>query len=62
MRKAASWALRTIGKRSPDLNRRAIETAERLRAGRATRWVGTDALRIRKPAWAARMRKSVSNS
>jgi 3-methyladenine DNA glycosylase AlkD len=46
VRKGASWALRAIGKRSSGLNRRAIETAEQLRArGGAARWVGTDALR-----------------
>jgi len=46
VRKGASWALRAIGKRSSGLNRRAIETAEELRArGGAARWVGTDALR-----------------
>ena len=39
VRKGASWALRAIGKRSSDLNRRAIGTAEQLRAGsRAARW------------------------
>ena len=45
VRKSASWALRAIGKRSTRLNRRAIETAERLQAGGTARWVGTDALR-----------------
>ncbi len=46
VRKGASWALRAIGKRSRDLNRRAIETAEELRArGGGARWVGTDAVR-----------------
>jgi 3-methyladenine DNA glycosylase AlkD len=46
VRKGASWALRAIGKRSADLNRRAIETAEQLRSGgRGARWVATDALR-----------------
>jgi 3-methyladenine DNA glycosylase AlkD len=51
VRKGASWALRAIGKRSPTLNRRAIGTAEELRAGGgAARWVGTDALReLRSP-------------
>jgi 3-methyladenine DNA glycosylase AlkD len=45
VRKGASWALRAIGKRSTRLNRRAIETAERLQADGRARWVGTDALR-----------------
>jgi len=52
VRKGASWALRAIGKRSSDLNRQAIETADQLRSGStAARWVGTDALReLRSPA------------
>lgn len=47
VKKAVSWALRNIGKRSLPLNARAIESAERLRASssRAARWVGSDALR-----------------
>lgn len=53
VRKGASWALRQIGKRSPGLRARAVETAQQLRAGgRGARWVGTDALREleRRPA------------
>ena len=46
VRKAASWALRAIGKRNPVLHRLALDTAEQLREGsRAARWVGTDAVR-----------------
>jgi 3-methyladenine DNA glycosylase AlkD len=46
VRKAASWALRAIGKRSPALHALALHTAEQLRAGGgAARWVGTDVLR-----------------
>src|SRR3712207_2524815 len=46
VRKGASWALRAIGKRSADLNRLALDTAERLIEGDAcARWVGSDALR-----------------
>ena len=47
VRKGASWALRSIGKRSPQLNAAAIETALRLRESdaRGARWVATDALR-----------------
>ena len=47
VRKGASWALRSIGKRSPQLNAAAIETALRLRESdaRGARWVGADALR-----------------
>ncbi|SMO97337.1 3-methyladenine DNA glycosylase AlkD [Geodermatophilus aquaeductus] len=53
VRKGASWALRQIGKRSPGLRARAVETARQLRAGgRGARWVGADALREleRRPA------------
>jgi 3-methyladenine DNA glycosylase AlkD len=52
VRKAASWALRGIGKRSPGLNAAAVETALRLRGSDApgARWVGADALReLRSP-------------
>ena len=47
VRKGASWALRSIGKRSPRLNAAAIETAQRLQGsdGRGARWVAADALR-----------------
>jgi 3-methyladenine DNA glycosylase AlkD len=47
VRKGASWALRSIGKRSPQLNAAAIETALRLRDSdaRGARWVAADALR-----------------
>ncbi|WP_369255935.1 DNA alkylation repair protein [Geodermatophilus amargosae] len=46
VRKGASWALRQIGKRSPGLHARAVETAWELRSGgRGARWVATDALR-----------------
>jgi 3-methyladenine DNA glycosylase AlkD len=46
VRKGASWALRQIGKRSPDLHARAAETAQQLRSrGRGARWVGVDVLR-----------------
>jgi 3-methyladenine DNA glycosylase AlkD len=47
VRKAVSWALRQIGKRSPDLNVRAIETAKQIQGidSRAARWIAGDALR-----------------
>jgi 3-methyladenine DNA glycosylase AlkD len=47
VKKAVNWALRSIGKRSPMLNREAIAVAKRLAASedRASRWVGKDALR-----------------
>ena len=45
--KAVNWSLRQVGKRSLDLNRLAIETAERIRAQntRHARWIAADALR-----------------
>ncbi|MGX5656731.1 DNA alkylation repair protein [Geodermatophilus nigrescens] len=46
VRKAASWALRQMGKRSPGLHGRAVATAEGLRSGgRGARWVAADVLR-----------------
>jgi 3-methyladenine DNA glycosylase AlkD len=47
VKKGVSWALRAVGKRSPDLRRRAIALSKRLAASPdpAARWVGRDALR-----------------
>ena len=47
VKKAVNWALRSIGKRSPALNKEAIAVAQRLaeREDAASRWVGKDALR-----------------
>lgn len=47
VKKAASWALRQIGKRSPGLRNAALARAERIaeRGSRAARWVAADALR-----------------
>jgi 3-methyladenine DNA glycosylase AlkD len=47
VRKAVNWALRNIGKRNTQLNRRAIATAERIRrkGTPAGRWIASDALR-----------------
>ena len=46
VRKGASWALRQMGRRSPGLHARAVETAQELRSGgRGARWVAADALR-----------------
>ena len=47
VKKAASWALRQIGKRSPGLNRKAIATAREIQGidARAARWIARDALR-----------------
>ena len=47
VKKAVNWALRQIGKRSLDLNKLAIETAERvkLQNTKPARWIAADALR-----------------
>lgn len=54
VKKAVNWALRQIGKRSPELHAAAVESAERIAASagslepgqaRAARWVAADALR-----------------
>jgi 3-methyladenine DNA glycosylase AlkD len=47
VKKAASWALRQIGKRNRSLNRKAIPVARRLAGSGSApaRWVGKDALR-----------------
>lgn len=47
VRKAASWALRQIGKRDLVLNSEAVRTAERIagKGDRSSVWVATDALR-----------------
>jgi len=61
VKKAVSWALRQIGKRSSGLNPRAIRTAEQIERidSRAARWVARDALReLRSDAVLARLRKS----
>ena len=61
VKKAVSWALRQIGKRSPGLNSQAVRTAERIERidSRAARWVARDALReLRSDAVQARLRKS----
>ena len=61
VKKAVSWALRQIGKRSSGLNPQAIRTAEQIERidSRAARWVARDALReLRSDAVQARLRKS----
>jgi 3-methyladenine DNA glycosylase AlkD len=47
VKKAVSWALRAIGRRSPRLNAAAVPIARRLAASSnpAARWVGRDAFR-----------------
>ncbi|MEP7074863.1 MAG: DNA alkylation repair protein [Acidobacteriota bacterium] len=47
VRKAVNWALRQIGKRNLNLNRLAIEAAERIKLQntKPARWIASDALR-----------------
>jgi 3-methyladenine DNA glycosylase AlkD len=47
VKKAANWALRQIGKRSSNLNRAAIATANRIQehSSKAAHWIASDALR-----------------
>jgi 3-methyladenine DNA glycosylase AlkD len=59
VKKAVSWALRQIGKRSLHLNTKAIEVAEKIAqsGSRSARWVASDALReLRSQAVQARVR------
>ena len=59
MKKAVSWALRQIGKRSAGLNTKAIRTAEQIERmdARSSRWIARDALReLRSDAVQARLR------
>jgi 3-methyladenine DNA glycosylase AlkD len=47
VKKAASWALRCMGKRSPWLRRKAMASARRMKAkgGKGARWIASDVLR-----------------
>lgn len=47
IKKAVNWSLRQIGKRNLNLNKLAVETAERikLRNTKSARWIAADALR-----------------
>jgi 3-methyladenine DNA glycosylase AlkD len=60
VKKAISWAVRQIGKRSLALREEALATADRLaeRDAAAARWIGRDAAReLRDPATVARIRE-----
>jgi 3-methyladenine DNA glycosylase AlkD len=60
VKKAVNWALRSIGKRNPKLNERAIATAERIALldSKAARWIASDALReLRSEKVRARLRE-----
>ncbi|MEM3737023.1 MAG: DNA alkylation repair protein [Candidatus Bathyarchaeia archaeon] len=47
VKKAVNWALRNIGKRNPDLNKKAIETAKEIQKmdSRSAQWIASDAIR-----------------
>ena len=47
VKKAVNWALRQIGKRNPNLNKAAIETAKDIQDinSRSARWIASDAIR-----------------
>ncbi|OIO89046.1 MAG: DNA alkylation repair protein [Anaerolineae bacterium CG2_30_64_16] len=47
VKKAVNWALRNIGKRNPNLNRAALETAREIRQldSKAAAWIAADAIR-----------------
>jgi 3-methyladenine DNA glycosylase AlkD len=65
VRKAVSWALRQIGKRSPELNARAIETARQIQRldAHAARWIAGDALReLESPAVRQRFAERAARS
>ena len=61
VKKAVSWALRSIGRRSQALNQAASAVAERLARSKepSARWVGKDALRdLASPKIRARLRRT----
>ncbi len=47
VKKAVNWALRNIGKRNVNLNRKAIETAKEVQKmdARSAKWIASDAIR-----------------
>lgn len=47
VKKAVNWALRQLGKRNLELNKRAIKVADRIKSqgSKAARWIAADALR-----------------
>ena len=63
VKKAVSWALRSIGKRNPKLNAEALALSERLVASenRTARWIGKDAIRdLTGPKTLARLEKQIA--
>ena len=47
VKKAVNWALRQIGKRNPNLNERAIETAKEIQKidSKVAKWIASDTIR-----------------
>jgi len=47
VKKAVNWALRNIGKRNFNLNKKAIETAKEIQKidSRSAKWIASDAIR-----------------
>ena len=47
VKKAVNWALRQIGKRNPELNKAAIETAKEIKKmdSKSAKWIASDAIR-----------------
>lgn len=63
VKKAVNWALRNIGKRNLELNRKAIRAAERIRwqGTSSARWIAADALReLKSAAVQTRLRRKAS--
>ena len=62
VKKAVNWALRNIGKRNPNLNRAAIETAREIQRidSKAARWIASNALKeLESEAVRRRLKKRV---
>jgi 3-methyladenine DNA glycosylase AlkD len=60
VKKAVNWALRQIGKRNPECNKKAIKVAEDIHKldSRSARWIAADALReLRSDSVQDRLRK-----
>ncbi|UCD38902.1 MAG: DNA alkylation repair protein [Fidelibacterota bacterium] len=60
VKKAVNWALRSIGKRNPNLNQAAIKAAEEIQRinAKAARWIASDAIReLESEAVQQRLRK-----
>ena len=47
MKKAVNWALRQIGKRNLNLNKKALETAKEIQKinSKSAKWIASDAIR-----------------